>query len=76
MRIDVTDASTIQAAKEVIEKAEGKLDALVNNAGGFNVFFFLTSKQFFCKSLLSEQPRIHSVTRMPLPFHLQLFVKY
>lgn len=32
VRLDVTDASTIQSAKETIEKAEGKLDVLVNNA--------------------------------------------
>lgn len=31
--IDVTKLPTIQAAKETIEKAEGKLDVLVNNAG-------------------------------------------
>jgi len=31
--LDVTDAASIQAAKETIEKAEGKLDVLVNNAG-------------------------------------------
>ena len=31
--IDVTDVATIHAAKETIEKAEGKLDVLVNNAG-------------------------------------------
>ena len=33
VQIDVTKLSTIQAAKETIEKAEGKLDVLVNNAG-------------------------------------------
>jgi len=33
VRLDVTDALTIQAAKDTIEKAEGKLDVLVNNAG-------------------------------------------
>jgi NAD(P)-dependent dehydrogenase (short-subunit alcohol dehydrogenase family) len=31
--LDVTDAATIHAAKETIEKAEEKLDVLVNNAG-------------------------------------------
>lgn len=31
--LDVTSFPTIQAAKETIEKAEGKLDVLVNNAG-------------------------------------------
>jgi len=31
--LDVTDAASIQAAKETIEKAEDKLDVLVNNAG-------------------------------------------
>ncbi|KDR82468.1 hypothetical protein GALMADRAFT_206338 [Galerina marginata CBS 339.88] len=30
--LDVTDPATIQAAKETIEKGEGKLDVLVNNA--------------------------------------------
>ncbi|KAF8967030.1 oxidoreductase [Flammula alnicola] len=31
--LDVTKLPTIQAAKETIEKAEGRLDSLVNNAG-------------------------------------------
>jgi len=31
--LDVTKIDTIKAAKDVIEKNEGKLDALVNNAG-------------------------------------------
>jgi NAD(P)-dependent dehydrogenase (short-subunit alcohol dehydrogenase family) len=35
VRIDVTDLATIQAAKETIDQAEGKLDVLVNNAGTF-----------------------------------------
>ena len=35
VHIDVTDPASIQAAKEAIEKAEGKLDVLVNNAGSF-----------------------------------------
>ena len=35
VRLDVTDITTIQAAKEKIEQAEGKLDVLVNNAGTF-----------------------------------------
>ena len=42
VHIDVTDLASIQAAKEAIEKAEGKLDVLVNNAGSF-VFFFLST---------------------------------
>ena len=33
VRLDVTEAATIQAAKETLEKAEEKLDVLVNNAG-------------------------------------------
>lgn len=33
VRLDVTDLGTIQAAKETIDQAEGKLDVLVNNAG-------------------------------------------
>jgi NADP-dependent 3-hydroxy acid dehydrogenase YdfG len=33
IRLDVTDVTTIQAAKETIDLAEGKLDVLVNNAG-------------------------------------------
>ena len=37
VRLDVTDAATIHAAKETIEKAEGKLDVLVNNAGTSSV---------------------------------------
>ena len=35
VRLDVTDIETIQAAKETIDLAEGKLDVLVNNAGTF-----------------------------------------
>ena len=38
VRLDVTDAATIQAAKETIEKAEEKLDVLVNNAGMLSVY--------------------------------------
>ena len=38
VRLDVTDASTILAAKETIEKAEEKLDVLVNNAGMSSVY--------------------------------------
>ena len=36
VRIDVTDIATIQAAKETIDKEEGKLDVLVNNAGTYS----------------------------------------
>ena len=38
VRLDVTDAVTIQAAKETIENAEGKLDVLVNNAGMSSIY--------------------------------------
>ena len=38
VRLDVTDAATIHAAKETIEKDEGKLDVLVNNAGMSSVY--------------------------------------
>jgi NAD(P)-dependent dehydrogenase (short-subunit alcohol dehydrogenase family) len=38
VRLDVTDAATIHAAKETIEKAEEKLDVLVNNAGMWSVY--------------------------------------
>ena len=38
MRLDVTDAATIHSAKETIEKAEEKLDVLVNNAGMSSVY--------------------------------------
>jgi NAD(P)-dependent dehydrogenase (short-subunit alcohol dehydrogenase family) len=41
VRIDVTDLATIQAAKEIIDKEEGKLDILVNNAGTFSSFFLI-----------------------------------
>ena len=41
VRIDVTDLETIEAAKETIDQAEGKLDVLVNNAGTF--LFFLST---------------------------------
>ncbi|KAM6497358.1 hypothetical protein JOM56_007831 [Amanita muscaria] len=33
VRLDITNAESIKSAKEVIEKNEGKLDVLVNNAG-------------------------------------------
>ncbi|KAK0477902.1 hypothetical protein IW261DRAFT_1484473 [Armillaria novae-zelandiae] len=33
VQLDVTDAASIQAAKDTIEQAEGRLDTLVNNAG-------------------------------------------
>jgi len=33
VRIDVTDLASIQAAKETIDRDDGKLDVLVNNAG-------------------------------------------
>ena len=35
VHLDVTDIASIQAAKETILLAEGKLDSLVNNAGTF-----------------------------------------
>ncbi|PBK81367.1 NAD(P)-binding protein [Armillaria gallica] len=33
VQLDVTDAASIKAAKDTVEKAEGRLDTLVNNAG-------------------------------------------
>jgi NADP-dependent 3-hydroxy acid dehydrogenase YdfG len=36
VRIDVTNLATIQSAKETIDKEEGKLDVLVNNAGTYS----------------------------------------
>jgi NAD(P)-dependent dehydrogenase (short-subunit alcohol dehydrogenase family) len=33
VQLDVTDPNSIRAAKDFIEKVEGKLDVLVNNAG-------------------------------------------
>ncbi|KAF8882037.1 hypothetical protein CPB84DRAFT_226545 [Gymnopilus junonius] len=33
VKLDVSDIATVKSAKEIIEKAEGKLDVLVNNAG-------------------------------------------
>jgi NAD(P)-dependent dehydrogenase (short-subunit alcohol dehydrogenase family) len=33
IRLDVTNIETIRAAKDSIEKIDGKLDVLVNNAG-------------------------------------------
>lgn len=33
IQLDVTDIETIRAAKDSIEKIDGKLDVLVNNAG-------------------------------------------
>ena len=38
VRLDVTDAASIHAAKETIEKAEERLDVLVNNAGMSSVY--------------------------------------
>ena len=38
MQLDVTDAASIHAAKDTIEKAEEKLDVLVNNAGMSSVY--------------------------------------
>jgi NAD(P)-dependent dehydrogenase (short-subunit alcohol dehydrogenase family) len=47
--LDVTDATTIHAAKETIENAEGKLDVLVNNAGMSSVYqFFPPHKKKQC----------------------------
>ena len=33
IRLDITNIETIKAAKDAIEKNDGKLDVLVNNAG-------------------------------------------
>jgi NAD(P)-dependent dehydrogenase (short-subunit alcohol dehydrogenase family) len=33
VQLNVTDLNSIRAAKDFVEKAEGKLDVLVNNAG-------------------------------------------
>ncbi|KAK0434241.1 hypothetical protein EV421DRAFT_1841326 [Armillaria borealis] len=33
VQLDITDITSVRAAKDVIEKAEGRLDSLVNNAG-------------------------------------------
>jgi NAD(P)-dependent dehydrogenase (short-subunit alcohol dehydrogenase family) len=33
--MDVTDDSSVDAAKGIIEATEGKLDVLINNAGEF-----------------------------------------
>ncbi|KAK0202747.1 hypothetical protein DFS33DRAFT_1385118 [Desarmillaria ectypa] len=33
VQLDITDEASVKAAKETIEKAEGRLDTLVNNAG-------------------------------------------
>jgi NAD(P)-dependent dehydrogenase (short-subunit alcohol dehydrogenase family) len=35
VQLDVTDDDSILRAKEAIEKTEGKLDVLVNNAGTY-----------------------------------------
>ena len=50
VHIDVTDLATIQAAKETIDQAEGKLDTLVNNAGKFisiDISFTISNKADF-----------------------------
>jgi NAD(P)-dependent dehydrogenase (short-subunit alcohol dehydrogenase family) len=44
VQLDVTDPDSIKAARDVIEKAEGKLDVLINNAG--------IPKCFFSRSLI------------------------
>jgi NAD(P)-dependent dehydrogenase (short-subunit alcohol dehydrogenase family) len=41
----VTKLATIEAAKETIVQAEGKLDVLVNNAGTFYVVTFSIKQQ-------------------------------
>ncbi len=33
VQLDITNEASVKAAKETIEKAEGRLDTLVNNAG-------------------------------------------
>ena len=50
VRLDVTDSTTIDSAKEIIEKAEGKLDVLVNNAGMSRVSHFKTIMQYYRRS--------------------------
>ncbi len=43
VQLDITDIASVRAAKEVIDKAEGRLDSLVNNAGlsgSLNCIFF------------------------------------
>ena len=39
VHLDVTNIETINAAKDVIERSEGKLDVLVNNAGNSQLFY-------------------------------------
>lgn len=45
VHLDVTDSTTIDTAKEIIEKAEGKLDVLVNNAGMLNLTLLQKQKK-------------------------------
>jgi len=44
VHLDVTVLATIEAAKETIDQAEGKLDVLVNNAGTFFILSIIYSK--------------------------------
>ena len=68
VRLDVTDLTTIQAAKETIDLAEGKLDVLVNNAGRFfrlSIFFIVCRKLIWKPSAvgkLEENQRATSVS--------------
>ena len=73
VRIDVTDLATIQAAKETIDQAEGKLDTLVNNAGKFisiDISFTISNKADFQKSSgigkLDENQNATSISLAPV----------
>jgi NAD(P)-dependent dehydrogenase (short-subunit alcohol dehydrogenase family) len=52
VQLDVTDPNSIKAARDVIQKAEGKLDVLVNNAGIPNVSAHFHSRGSYTTSFL------------------------
>ncbi len=62
VQLDVTDAASIQAAKDTIEKAEGRLDTLVNNAGTTYAYFHI-----YQYSLVTERYELY--VRAPGSLH-------
>lgn len=58
MHLDITIDETIIAAKDLIEQAEGRLDVLVNNAGGKHNIRFKLYTFFICfKGVPGSKPQ-------------------